>query len=85
MPFRYNVSQMAKVNVFEPKQVANGADMSALRASLLGSALSGHFNELPMSENCGILWEVARFLFKISVNVNHLDPCFCCDTWFPSH
>lgn len=85
VPFRYNVSQMPKVNVFEPKAVPDGADMGALRASLLGSALSGHFNELPMSENCGILWEVARFVFKISVNVNHLDPCFCFDTWFRYH
>ena len=64
MPFRYNVSQMAKVNVFEPKPLPSGANMGDLRASTLGAALSGQFNELPLSENCGLLWEVARFVFS---------------------
>lgn len=58
--FRYDVKPKAQVSVFEPKDVPEGTDPLAMRATMLGAKAKNHFKKLPMSSMASQIWEVPR-------------------------
>lgn len=70
LPFRYQLSPMAKINCFDPRDLPAGSDKMDLRPTMLGVVFKSHFSSLP-SKMTQLLWEalcVERFAFRLLVH-----------------